>query len=503
MMFEKSSGLNKTSSAPFVLPKKAVSATFPWMKIDTLPLVAIVGRPNVGKSTLFNAMVGERKSIVSDISGTTRDTLMDKIYGATADYWLLDTAGLTNAKGEALEEEIQKQVKISCEQADLILFLLDGTQELTSDDRAVADRLRKSKTPFLFVANKVDDGDETRAMDLAELGLGMPLVISAKNYTNMWDLQEAIEGSLTKAGFEKGEEVPSDDIFRLAIVGRPNVGKSSLINQLTGSERVVVSNVAGTTRDSIDVAYTDEAGQDYLLIDTAGLRRPGKVGRDLEFWSSVRTRRSMERADVCVILIDALDGVTRQDMSIIGEVIEAGKGVLICVNKLDLLQEKSRAEEETDEREIPGVTDWGEDLDKMRHKYEDYMIKKLPFCPWAKFLFFSAKTGRAVNDIFPAVGVIGVERKKRIATAELNRSLPDLTSGHVDPSIGTKRGKIKYVSQVDSAPPKFLFFVNNIEAFHFSYQRYLENKLREKFGFEGTPITVEMRDARENMKKKY
>ena len=471
------------------------------MKKASLPLVAIVGRPNVGKSTLFNALVGERKSIVSDMAGTTRDTLIDKIEGTEVDYWLLDTAGLTDQKGEALEEEIQKQVELTCSEADLILFLLDAKSEITADDRMVAEKLRKSKTPFLFVANKIDDGDVTQALDLTELGLGMPLVISAKNYTNIWELQEEVEKALKKESFGKEDLSGESEILKLAIVGRPNVGKSSLTNHLAGRERVVVGSEAGTTRDSIDVEYTDEDGQEYLLIDTAGLRRRGKIGRDVEFWSAVRTRRSIERADVCAVLIDALDGVTRQDMSIMGEVIEAGKGLIVCVNKLDLLQEKSRAEEETDEREIPGVTDWGEDLDKMRHKYEDYMRRKLPFCPWAKFLFFSAKTGRAVDGLFPVAQEVWKTRQMRIGTSELNRLLPDLISGHVMPSVGSKLGKMKYVSQVDSCPPKFLFFVNNTEAFHFSYRRYLENRLREQFDFSGTPIKVEMRDARENRKK--
>ena len=228
--------------SPFVLQNKPFSATFPWMINKELPLVAIVGRPNVGKSTLFNALVGERRSIVSDIAGTTRDTLIDKTEGTEVDYWLLDTAGLTDHKGAALEEEIQKQVELTCEESELILFLLDAKSEITADDRMVAERLRKSKTPFLFVANKIDDGDATQALDLTELGLGMPLAVSAKNYTNIWELQEEIEKKLKASGFGKEEEKEISTVLKLAIVGRPNVGKSSLTNFFAGKERVVVDS---------------------------------------------------------------------------------------------------------------------------------------------------------------------------------------------------------------------------------------------------------------------
>ena len=459
-----------------------------------LPVVAIIGRPNVGKSTLFNCFAGERKSIVSDIPGTTRDSLIMKVSFDSAkrpeenepdlvEFWLVDTAGLTNAHGESLEEEVQRQAELSMENAQLILFVIDAKKELTLDDEEIIRKLRRSQTPVIFIANKIDDGDETRGVEFAKIGFGLPLTISAKNYHGIWELEDAIEETLGNEGFhfhKANETQPPGDEINLAFVGRPNVGKSSLLNALLGTNRSVVSEIAGTTRDTIDMDYTDEEGQKFVFLDTAGLRRPGKIREDLEFWSSVRTNRAVERSDVCALLIDALDGVTHQDLALAGRIAEAGKGLILCVNKFDLVREKTRGEEESDDRELDEVKMWDEDLDKVRQKYLHYLSQKINFVPWAPVLFFSAKTGKGVGEVLQSAKHIFQERQKRVSTADLNRWVPEVFYGHVRPSVGTKVGKIKYVSQVDALPPKFIFFVNNAAAFHFSYRRYLENKRRHE-----------------------
>jgi GTP-binding protein len=496
------------------------------MKKD-LPIVAIIGRPNVGKSSLFNAFIGERRSIVSEIAGTTRDSLMEQINDlGKIPFWVVDTAGLSDFGDNNLENEIQIQAQVAMENADLILWVVDGRNELTEDDYIIADKLRRSKTPILFIANKIDDGDPSKAYEFMELGFGMPETISAKNNFGFWDFAERLQKQLVEMGynakdyaeteFENNEDRRDEDPdkpIKIAFIGRPNVGKSSLLNQLVGQNRSVVSDVSGTTRDSIDMdlfwdleknCIATEVDREanpaqvkpFKLIDTAGVRKPGKIGRqNFEFWSSVRTMRSIERADICAILIDALDGVTHQDLVLAGKIVKAGKGIVLCVNKFDLIKEKSQAKEETDEREIAEIKMWGEDLDKIRKDYMWYLHQKIAFLPWAPVLFFSAKTGKGVKDLLGTVVGIAEQRRKRVTTANLNRYIPEIYYGHVLPSAGTKKGKIKMVQQVDSNPPKFLFFVNNIAAFHFTYKRYVENKIREKYGFFGTPIIIEFRDA--------
>lgn len=486
-----------------------------------LATVAIIGRPNTGKSTLFNRYIGERRSIESGIAGTTRDSLIEKTEGESHEFFLVDTAGLTNPEGDSLEERIQVQAEVAGENADILIFLVDGLAPLTQDDYTIAEKLRKSQKPVLFVANKLDDGDESRSWHLSELGLGMPIVISAKNNVAIHELTEAIETELKNQDFpgkKETREIYEDETTRIAFVGRPNVGKSSLLNKLLNKERSVVSPIAGTTRDTIDseiwwdeeknelFAEQQDFTKKFLILDTAGLRRPGKIERNFEFWSAVRTQRAIERSDVCCLIIDALDGVTHQDLAIAGKILEAGKGLILCVNKFDLVIEKSRAKEETDEREVSEVKMWGERLDKIRENYLVYLSEKVKFLNWAPVLFFSAKTGKGVQDVFVNAVNISRERAKRISTSQLNNFIPEIFYKHVAPSIGTKVGKIKYASQVETAPPKFLFHVNNKDAFHFTYQRYIENKLRDKFGFHGTPIEVKFKDSMEdfrgNKKKK-
>jgi GTP-binding protein len=467
-----------------------------------LPIVAIIGRPNVGKSTLFNTFVGERKAIVSNIAGTTRDAITARVHGDLYDFLLVDTAGLTDDEGDSLEAEIQQQAELSLAQADLVIFMLDGRAELTKDDLDLAQRMRRSKTPVIFCMNKLDDG-VIRNWDALKLGLGEPIALSALNYAGRDILTDAIEKKLGENGFQPEEvraQEEDTDVIKIAFIGRPNVGKSSLFNALIGTQRSVVSEIAGTTRDTIDTEMEVD-GKKFLLLDTAGLRRPGKVGKQLEFWSTVRTRHALERADVCAILIDAIDGITHQDLSILGEAVEAGKGIILCVNKFDLARDRAKQEEEVDTRDLAEVPMWGEDLDKIRGKYIKYLTSKVKFLPWVPVLFFSAKTGRGTKDLFKSAVEVKSEREKRISTAELNRILPEIFFGHVKPSVGTKMGKLKYCSQVTSAPPKFIFHVNNVEAFHFSYERYLENQLRERYGFFGSPIRIELRDAMKDKKK--
>ena len=475
-----------------------------------LATVAIIGRPNVGKSTLFNLFLGERKSIVSDISGTTRDNLIQKVnsnarnHAGDYDFFLVDTAGLTDDEGDSLEEEIQKQSELAQEYADVILFLVDGRKDLTADDFAIAEKLRRNKkVPVIFCANKIDDAT-LQNWDLMKLGLGEPVIISAKNRVGMDELMVEIEEKLKVAGFatydEIKEEDEEDNIIKIAFVGRPNVGKSSLMNKLTNKNLSVVSSVSGTTRDTIDTEYTDKDGQKYLLLDTAGLRRAGKIGKRLEFWSTVRTTRAIERSDICVLMLDALDGVTHQDLIVAGKILEAGKGVMIAVNKFDLAIEKSHAIEETDTREVAEVKMWDEEIEVIRGRFLDYLKQKIRFLSWAPVIFMSAKTGKGTSGIFESAKGIALERVKHIPTSQLNKSMPEFVHAHVLPSIGTKRGKIKFASQADSVPPKFVFHVNNEGAFHATYRRYLENKLREKFGFHGTPIRMEFRDAMDQFK---
>ena len=470
-----------------------------------IPVIAIVGRPNVGKSTLFNCFSGGKKAIVSDIPGTTRDSLMERIEGENFIYWFVDTAGLTNSFGDDLEKEIQMQAELAAKNADLVIFLVDGRKEMTRDDEEIAAKLRKSHSPVILTANKIDDGNEAKVLELTRWGLGVPLAISAKNYVGMWELEDKIDEALRKKGFPEKSALPPSpekEKLKIAFVGRPNVGKSSMVNTLLGKNRSLVSPIPNTTRDTIDTEFTwegknqgEEIKQEFLFLDTAGLRRSGRIGKDLDFWSSVRTVKAIERSDVCALIIDALDGVTHQDAVIAGQILEAGKGMIVIVNKFDLVREKSHTEKETDERELVEIKMWDEDIDTVKKKYLSYLERKLPFSPSSPVIFCSAKTNRGTKDIFASALGIAEERKKRIPTSELNRFLPEIIFGHVTPSKGIKVGKIKFVEQVEVSPPKFLFFVHHVGAFHFSYRRYVENKLREKYGFQGTPMIVEFREA--------
>jgi len=463
----------------------------------SLPIIAIIGRPNTGKSTLFNALSGWRKSIVSNIAGTTRDSVVEKITTPEGSYLLVDTAGLTNAEGDNLDEMVQRQATTAIENADALIFVVDGKVQPTQDDYAVADVIRRSGKACLFVANKIDDGQEDKAMDWVELGYGMPRVISAKNGYALDEIQDDIADLITEAGMAMEIESEREDgqPLRLCFIGRPNVGKSSLTNHLMGKDISIVSDISGTTRDTVDSEYTSDNGDNFVLIDTAGLRKKGKIGRSLEYWSAVRTRVAIERSDVCCLLIDALDGVTHQDMTIMGEVIDAGKGLMIGVNKFDLVYAQSRMEEDADERDLSEVHMWGDELHDIQKRYLRYMAAKVSFAPWAPVSFFSAKTGKGTQKLLENAVHVQKERERRISTADLNRFLPEVYYGSVPPSVGTKQGKLKFMSQVGTCPPQFILHVNNEKAIHYTYRRYVLNKIREKYGFHGTPIKLTVRDA--------
>lgn len=475
---------------------------------STRPIVAIIGRPNVGKSTLFNAMVGERRSIISDIPGTTRDSMLQLMKPDSGmHYWLVDTAGLSNAQGQTLEGAIQKQVDTALERANIILLMVDAKLPLTTDDYDVAHKLRRTKKPVILVGNKIDDGQEYRALEYANLGIGEPFSISARNHWRVWELQDLIEARLTEQGCEpeapeEDEDREGDTAVRVAFVGRPNVGKSSLTNAILKSERSVICADAGTTRDALDTPFTDPEGREFVLVDTAGLRRPGKRTKEsLEYWSTLRSAQAVERSDVCVLVLDGAEGVTHQDLAVAGQIVEAGKGLLLCVNKLDRVRDHVRGTvEEDDTTPAPPVE--GKNMEEMRRNYLAYLRYRMPFLPWAPVIFTSAVQGKGLEDILTNTHGIAQERKKRISTAELNRFVPDIFYGHVPPSHGTKIGKMKYATQTDDMPPTFLFFVNNEKAFHFSYRRYIENRLRERYGFFGTPIRIRMKDAMDGHKKR-
>ena len=469
------------------------------MNDSILPVVAIVGRPNVGKSTLFNAFLGEKRSIISEVAGTTRDTLMEKIKTDSGDFWLLDTAGLTNEKGEGLEQNIQLQSEVAAENADLILLLFDGKSPATAADAEIFDSLRRSGKPLLVGINKLDAGANEASFLPEFLGFGVKdfCAISAKNRAGTQHLRHQIELKLNEKKLlkcETSEKSTDEKTIKITFVGRPNAGKSSTLNGFLGQNRAVVSATPGTTRDSVSADFFDEKlGQNFHFLDTAGVRKKGKLGRHLEFWASVRTARSIESADVCVLVLDAVAGVAHQDLVLAGQIIRAGKGLIFGVNKFDLFQAESESKNSDNE---------GANVQKMCKTYLTYLHQKIGFCPWAPVVFFSAKSPKTLPPLLESAQQIYAERQKRVSTAALNLWLPKIIFGHLPPSVKTKKGKIKMAQQVDVSPPKFIFFVNNAGAFHFSYRRYLENRIREKYGFFGTPILLEMRDALKNFRGK-
>ncbi|MGL4875693.1 MAG: ribosome biogenesis GTPase Der [Clostridium sp.] len=433
-------------------------------------IVAIVGRPNVGKSTLFNRLAGKRISIVEDTPGVTRDRVYAQAEWLNYNFTMIDTGGIEPERDDIIVKQMRRQANIAIETADVIVFIVDGKEGVTAADEEVATMLRKSKKPVVLVVNKVDSlKEEDNAWEFYNLGIGEPITISASQGLGLGDmLDRVVEGFDKNAGDEE-----EDEYIRIAMIGKPNVGKSSLVNRLLGEDRVIVSNVPGTTRDAIDSYLETEEGK-FILIDTAGIRRKSKVKEEIERYSVVRTYTAIERADVCILMIDAEDGITEQDEKIIGYAHEMRKAVMVIVNKWDLIEKD----------------------DKTLDKYKKDLQSKLKFLGYAQYLFISALTGQRSHKVLEVAKKCYDNYSKRISTGILNDVISRAVLMKEPPVVGIKRMKIYYATQVATKPPKFIFFVNDSSATHFSYQRYLENQLRESFDFEGTGIQIEYRERK-------
>jgi len=434
------------------------------------PLVAIVGRPNVGKSTLFNRIVGQPVAIVEDSPGTTRDRLYADAEWAGRTFTLIDTGGLDPTSSDDYALRVRAQAELAIAEADAILFLVDVREGITAIDLEIGEILRRTAKPVFLVANKADNQRRRlEAVEFYQLGLGDPIPISALHGTGTGDLLDLVMERLPAGKPEEPETA-----VRIAIVGRPNVGKSSLLNALLGQERAIVSEQPGTTRDAIDTLL-EKDGQRFILIDTAGIRKRGQVQPGIEQYSVLRALRAIGRADVAVLLVDANEGVTAQDTHIAGYVVESLKGLIIAVNKWDLIRAQVRG----------GKTTHGRDY---RQEYEAFVRKQFNFVDYAPILFISAKTGQRVSQVLTTALKIKEERQKRVPTGVLNQAIQDAVLRHSPPSEHGRQLKIFYVTQAGTEPPTMVFFVNDPRLMHFSYQRYLENWVRERFGFLGTPI---------------
>ena len=436
------------------------------------PIVAIVGRPNVGKSTLFNGLAGENISIVKDTPGVTRDRIYADVHWLNYDFTLIDTGGIEPESRDVILSQMREQAEIAIDTADVILFLTDVRQGLVDADAKVADMLRRSGKPVVLAVNKVDNF-QTQMMDVYEfynLGLGEPVPISASGKLGLGDMLDVLTGYFPE-GAASGEE---EEIPRVAIVGKPNVGKSSIINKLLGQNRVIVSDIAGTTRDAIDTNIRWN-GRDYIFIDTAGLRRKSRINEELERYSIIRTVSAVERADVVVIVIDALEGVTEQDAKIAGIAHDRGKGIIIAVNKWDAIEKN----------------------DKTVKEYSDKIRSVLSFMPYAEILFVSAVTGQRLPRLFETIDMVLENQTLRVATGVLNEILTEAVAMQQPPSDKGRRLKIFYMTEVSVKPPTFVVFVNEKKLMHFSYLRYLENKIREAFGFRGTSLRFIVRERKE------
>ena len=433
------------------------------------PIVAIVGRPNVGKSTFFNKLCGKRISIVEDTPGVTRDRIYFETEWAGRTLMMIDTGGIEPDNNDLLMSHIRTQAQIAVESADVIIYMCDFTAGVTADDRELAQMLRKSKKPVVLAVNKMDKigAVPPEFYEFYELGLGDPIALSSVHGSGSGDVLEAV-CDLLPAPNENEED---DDGVKVAVIGRPNAGKSSLVNRILGEERMIVSNIAGTTRDAIDSDIENEYGR-FTFIDTAGIRKSGKIEDRIERYSVLRAQLAVERADVCVIMIDATEGVTAQDERVAGIAHENGKPSVIVINKWDLVEKD------------------GKTLDNMRKD----VYTALSYMTYAPVLFISAKTGQRVERLFELINYVHDQSQMRISTGMLNDVLNDAITRVQPPSDKGKRLKIYYMTQTGIKAPTFVIFVNDAELFHFSYQRYIENKLREVFGFEGTPIKLVIRE---------
>lgn len=437
----------------------------------SLPIVAVVGRPNVGKSTFFNKIIGTRLSIVEDTPGVTRDRIYAETEWCGKSFALVDTGGIDPDTKDVILSQMREQAEVAMEMADVIVFMVDGKEGLVSADEEVATMLRRTGKPVVLIVNKIDGGKPTEHFyDFYTLGLGEPLPISSANMTGLGDALDQMTAGLPDLS---GIEADADTV-KIAVIGKPNVGKSSLVNAIVGENRVIVSEIAGTTRDAIDTPF-EYAGAPYVLIDTAGIRRRAKVKGDIERYSVVRAIAAIERCDVCLLMIDAVDGVTDQDKKIAGIAHEAGKGVVLAVNKWDLIDKETGTLE----------------------AYRKKMRAELPFLSYAADVFISVLSGQRVMNVLEIAAAVAENRAMRISTGRLNSIIQDAMLMHAPPSDKGKRLKIYYVSQVGVKPPLFSFKINQRELMHFSYARYLENRIREVFGFDGTSIKFVFREKGE------
>lgn len=439
------------------------------------PVVAIVGRPNVGKSTLFNALAGENISIVKDTPGVTRDRIYADVEWLSTSFTLIDTGGIEPDSSDVILSQMRDQAQIAIDTADVIIFMADCRQGLVDSDSKVADMLRRSHKPVVLVINKVDSYDKYMAdvYEFYNLGIGDPYPVSASNKLGLGDMLDHVISYFDK---EKAEE-EEDERPRIAIVGKPNVGKSSLINKLIGEKRLIVSDIAGTTRDAVDAAVTAN-GREYVFIDTAGLRRKNKIKEELERYSIIRTVTAVDRADVVVIMIDAVEGVTEQDAKIAGIAHDRGKGIVIAVNKWDAIEKD----------------------DKTIYKYTNDIRQVLSYMPYAEILFISAETGQRIPKLFETIDMVIENQTLRVATGVLNEIMAEAVALQQPPSDKGKRLKLYYITQVSVKPPTFVIFVNDKQLMHFSYTRYLENKIRDTFGFKGTSLKFIIRERKEKEK---
>jgi GTP-binding protein len=431
----------------------------------SLPVVAVVGRPNVGKSHLFNRIVGEAAAIVSDEAGTTRDRHFGRAEWGGRPFWLVDTGGLVEDSNVPMDTEIRKQVLQAIDEATLLLLVVDAKVGVHPSDARIADLLRHARKPFLVVANKVDDPSSTDFYEFYRLGVGEVHPVSAQNGKGSGDLLDAVVAAIPD------EPAPDDAAVRVAVVGRPNVGKSSFVNRLLGEERLVVHDAAGTTRDAIDAPMRYK-GQDVVFVDTAGLRRQARIDEGVEFYASLRTRRAIDSADVCLLVIDATEGLQNQDLKIAALAWEAGRGLILIFNKWDIYEDKDH---------------------KSAEKIRKEAVEKAPFLGHVPVLFTSAVTGQRVSKVLDLVLEVQGERTRRISTSQVNEGLEAFVTRLQPPQAAGREVKLNYATQVDVAPPTFAIFGNNPDAIPEHYLRYLQNQMRERWGFVGTPLRIVMR----------
>lgn len=436
------------------------------------PIVAIVGRPNVGKSTLFNVLAGEKISIVQDTPGVTRDRIYADINWLDYNFTLIDTGGIEPESDNIILKSMREQAEIAIETADVILFMTDVRQGMVDDDAKVADMLRRSKKPIVLVVNKVDSFEKFMpdVYEFYNLGLGDPHPISGSSRLGIGDMLDEVVSHFN----ESAKDDTEDERPRIAIIGKPNVGKSSIINKLLGEDRVIVSDIAGTTRDAVDTEIVRN-GREYVFIDTAGLRRKSKIKEDIERYSIIRTVSAVERCNVAVLVIDATEGITDQDAKIAGIAHDRGKGMIIAVNKWDAIEKN----------------------DKTIYKFTEEIRNKLSYMPYAELLFISAQTGQRLPKLFETIDAVIENHSLRIATGILNEIMSEAVAMQQPPSDKGKRLKLYYITQVSVKPPTFVIFVNDKELMHFSYTRYIENRIRESFGFRGTPLKFIIRERKE------